>query len=167
MSEDTGKSAVSVKTMEIVVAAILFAFGAVVLADSYRIGARWDEDGPQGGYFPFYVGLFICISCVITLAGALRARWPSGKSFVARAQLGTILAVLIPTTVYVGCIAWLGLYLSSALYIAWFMRRLGKYGIALTAAVAIGVSVAFFLVFEIWFGVPLPKGPLEAAVGLN
>ena len=34
-------------------------------------------------------------------------------------------------------------------------------------AVAIGVSVVFFLVFEIWFKVSLPKGPLEAALGLN
>jgi len=33
--------------------------------------------------------------------------------------------------------------------------------------VSIGNSVAFFLIFEIWFKVPLPKGPLEALLGLN
>jgi putative tricarboxylic transport membrane protein len=31
--------------------------------------------------------------------------------------------------------------------------------------VAIGVPLAFFVVFERWFLVPLPKGPIEAALG--
>jgi putative tricarboxylic transport membrane protein len=153
--------------MEIGVAAILLVFGAVVALDNHRLGAKWDEDGPQAGYFPFYVGLLICVSSAVILVRAVRARALAAKSFVERGQLATIMAVLIPTAVYVGLIGWLGLYVSSALYIAYFMRRLGKYGLALTAAVALGVSIAFFLVFEIWFGVPLPKGPLEAALGLN
>jgi hypothetical protein len=33
------------------------------------------------------------------------------------------------------------------------------------AAVAFGVPLALFLVFERWFLVPLPKGPLEAMLG--
>jgi hypothetical protein len=33
--------------------------------------------------------------------------------------------------------------------------------------VSIGTMVAFFLVFERWFLVPLPKGPIEALLGLN
>jgi hypothetical protein len=36
---------------------------------------------------------------------------------------------------------------------------------ALTTAVALGVPLAFFLVFERWFLVSLPKGPLEAFFG--
>jgi putative tricarboxylic transport membrane protein len=167
LSEKNGRSAVSVRTVEIGVAAILLVFGAVVALDNHRLGAKWDEDGPQAGYFPFYVGLLICVSSAVILVRAVRARALAAKSFVERGQLATIMAVLIPTAVYVGLIGWLGLYVSSALYIAYFMRRLGKYGLALTAAVALGVSIAFFLVFEIWFGVPLPKGPLEAALGLN
>jgi putative tricarboxylic transport membrane protein len=38
---------------------------------------------------------------------------------------------------------------------------------AKTAAVALGVSVVFFLLFEVWFKVPLPKGPLESWLGLD
>ena len=79
----------------------------------------------------------------------------------------TILSVLVPTAVYVAAIVWLGLYLASTIYIAYFMRRLGRYSWLKTGAVAIGVSVVFFLVFETWFKVSLPKGPLEAALGLN
>jgi hypothetical protein len=34
-------------------------------------------------------------------------------------------------------------------------------------AVSVGTSVALFLVFELWFQVPLPKGPLENMLGLG
>ncbi|NCX62813.1 MAG: tripartite tricarboxylate transporter TctB family protein, partial [Betaproteobacteria bacterium] len=73
---------------------------------------------------------------------------------------------LLPTVVYVALIQWLGIYLASSLFIAAFMWRLGGYRLILIAPVAIGVSAMFFIMFEIWFTVPLPKGPLEAMLGL-
>ncbi len=59
----------------------------------------------------------------------------------------------------------LGLYIPSALLIGWFMVRHGRHPLAATAAVALGVPAFFYLVFERWFVVPLPKGPL-AMLGL-
>jgi hypothetical protein len=47
------------------------------------------------------------------------------------------------------------------------MRRLGNYPWLATALVAVGVSAAFFLLFEVWFTLPLPKGPLEAWLKLD
>jgi hypothetical protein len=32
-------------------------------------------------------------------------------------------------------------------------------------ALSVAVPVITFLIFEVWFLVPLPKGPLEAALG--
>jgi putative tricarboxylic transport membrane protein len=166
MEEKSGKSAASLRTVEIWTAAIVLAFGALVAYDSQRLGARWGDDGPQPGYFPFYIGLLICISSAGILFRALRNRMP-GASFVSREQLKLILIVLVPTAIYVGLIATLGLYVSSTLYIAFFMWWLGKYSWLKIVPVSLGVSVAFFLTFEIWFRVPLPKGPLEAMLGLN
>ena len=160
-------SAASVKAVEIGVAAVIFLFGALVVFDSYRLGARWGGDGPQAGYFPFYVGLLICASGAAILVRALRNPALAAESFVSRDELKKILTVLVPTVVYVAVIAPLGFYLASTLYIAYFMWHLGKYSWIKIAPVSIGVSVAFFLIFEIWFSVPLPKGPLEAALGLN
>jgi putative tricarboxylic transport membrane protein len=54
-----------------------------------------------------------------------------------------------------------GIYLASAILIAVFMTWFGRYRWALTAAVSIGVPVAVYLLFENWFLVPLPKGPIE------
>jgi hypothetical protein len=55
----------------------------------------------------------------------------------------------------------------SIIFIAFFMRHLGKYGWAKIAAVSVGTMTAFFLMFEIWFKVPLPKGPIEALLGFQ
>jgi putative tricarboxylic transport membrane protein len=167
MENEKERSAASVRSVEIWVAAIVFIFGAVVVIDSYRLGARWGEDGPQAGYFPFYVGLLVCVSGAFVLAAALRSADLASESFVTRGQLKMILTVLVPTVFYVALIASLGFYVASTLFIAYFMRQLGKYSWTKIAPVSVGVSVAFFLTFEIWFQVPLPKGPLEAVLGLN
>jgi hypothetical protein len=167
LEQKSGKSAASVRTVEIWTSVIVLLFGLVVVYDSQRLGSRWVGDGPQPGYFPFYIGLLICVSAAVTLVAALKDKAAAAKSFVSREQLKLILTVLIPTIVYVALIAYLGLYVASTLFIAFFMWWLGKYSWWKTALVSIGVSVAFFLTFELWFSVPLPKGPLEAALGLG
>jgi len=163
----TDRSAASTRAVEIGVAAIILLFGLVVAFDSYRVGARWGDDGPQPGYFPLYIGLLICLSSAVILGRAAGNSALAGESFVSREELKKILTVLIPTVVYVSVIVYLGFYLASTLYIAYFMWQLGKYSWIKIVPVAAGVSIAFFLIFEVWFQVPLPKGPLEAALGLN
>ena len=165
-----GRAVGSVRVWESVVALLFAVFGSGVMWDSWRIGARWGDDGPQAGYFPFYIGLFIVISALAILYAALRmSAEEGGAAFVRWGQLKMVLTVIIPTIVYVALIdnPWLslGIYVPSMIFIAAFMRLLGKYGWLRTAAVSIGVIVAFFMMFEIWFQVPLPKGPLEAAFG--
>jgi len=157
-------SAASRRSMEIAVSIGLLALGLIVVGDSWRIGASWAEDGPQAGYFPFYIGMIICIISLINLIKAFKTT--ADESFVSTKALGLVLTVLLPTIVYVGLIQWLGIYLASTLFIAAFMWRLGGYGLAMIAPIAIGVSALFFIMFEIWFTVPLPKGPLEAMLSL-
>ena len=155
------------KSAEIGVAALVFALGAIVVFDSARLGARWAEDGPQAGYFPFYIGLIVCVSAAVNLVLALLNRKDGDRIFVEAGQLKLVLAVLVPTAIYVALVGWTGIYVASALFIAFFMRWLGKYPWWKVAAVSIGNSIAFFLIFEVWFKVPLPKGPLETLLGLN
>jgi hypothetical protein len=132
-----------------------------------RLGARWAEDGPQAGYFPFYVGLLVCASAAVNFLMALVNRRDAGRDFVELDKLKLVLAVLVPAAVYVAAISWVGIYVSSALFIAFFMRWLGKYPWWKVAVVSVGTMVAFFLIFEVWFLVPLPKGPLENLLGVG
>ena len=167
MRED--KPVGSVRLWEVVVALCFLVFGSVVAWDSHRLGASWGSDGPQAGYFPFYIGIIIIVSSVVNLYGALRLGEKGRTPFVEWGQIRLILAVMVPSIVYVALIdnPWygLGIYVPSAIFIAMYMRILGKYGWLTIAAVSIGVMLAFFLSFEVWFKVPLPKGPLEAAFG--
>lgn len=168
MTEGTGgKAAIRTRTMEIVVAVFFLLSGAIVIYDSARLGARWGEDGPQAGYFPFYIGVILCIASMINLLQALAAAKREDSEFVQYDALKLVFSVLLPTAVYAGLIGPLGLYVASAVFIAFFMRWLGKYSWLLVASVSIGNSVVFFVVFEVWFKIPLPKGPLEAVLGLN
>ncbi len=76
-----------------------------------------------------------------------------------------MLFVVIPTTIYVAAIPLIGIYVTSAILIGFFMRWLGRYGWLLVAAISIGIPVVTFVVFERWFLVPLPKGPIEEFLG--
>ena len=76
------------------------------------------------------------------------------------------MSVVIPTTVYVLLMPYLGIYLLSFLLIALFMKWIGRYQWGLTLAIAIGVPLFTYFMFEKWFLVPLPKGPIEELLGL-
>jgi len=95
----------------------------------------------------------------------IRWRQRAGEVFVSLEALMPVLQVLVPTILYVVGVATIGIYVSSALYIALFMIWQGKFRWWLAALVAIGVPVALFLLFEVWFLIPLPKGPLEHLLG--
>jgi hypothetical protein len=165
------KAVGTVRQWEVVVAVVFLVVGLVVAWDSKRLGASWADDGPQAGYFPFYIGVFIIVSAVINLYNALRSGEDGRATFVEWGQLKLILYVMIPSIVYVALIdnPWysLGIYVPSAIFIAVYMRILGKYSWLTIGAVSLGVMISFFLMFEVWFKVPLPKGPLEAAFGFQ
>jgi len=163
---DPGRAAFSQKSAEIAVAALFFILGAIVVYDSLRVGVRWADDGPESGYFPFYIGLMVCGSSLVNVLFAF-LKVKKDKVFVEVGALKLVLSVLVPAAIYVALIAWTGIYVASVLFIAFFMRWLGKYAWWKVAAVSAGNSVVFFLIFEIWFKVPLPKGPLETLLGLN
>ena len=63
------------------------------------------------------------------------------------------------------CKTCVGIYVASALFIAAFMIWRGRYGALPTLGASVGVPVILFLLFEVWFLVPLPKGPVERMLG--
>ena len=142
-------------------AVLLFVIGLVVVIEARRLGAGWTSDGPGSGYFPFYIGLIICISSLGILVQALSPKTRDSRVFVNRQQLRRVTSVLLPAALYVGLITFLGFYIASALYIAVFMIVLGKYAVLKSVTVGLIVNVFFFAMFEVWFKVPLFKGKLD------
>ena len=151
------------KRAELITALVLMAFGGVVLFDAVRLGFGWGIDGPQSGFFPFWLGVILVTSCVVVAGQALRR--PATTPFVTREQLQPVLAVLWPAAVMVLLTQFIGLYVASAIYLGFYMRWVGNHSWRAVVILAIGVPIATFVIFEQWFLVPMPKGPLEAWLG--
>ena len=175
MSEHTNNtnqdSVISIRAMDVITSILFLAVGLTVMIGSLKLGASWGADGPEAGYFPFYISLIIMLSSTVTLYQAVIVnKKKKTESFVEREPFKQVMAVLLPAIVFVLGVQLIGIYVSSALYIAIFMVWLGKYPIWKAIAVSVGVSVALYLMFEFWFQVPLPHGswinPLEF-VGVN
>jgi hypothetical protein len=158
---------VSIRTMNVVVAVVLLAVAAIVIMDSIRLGIGWTESqGPAAGYFPFYIGVLLALASGFNLLRALRLERTSSRNvFVTRPAFKRVLAVFLPLAAYVLVLTYIGIYVASAIYIALFMWYFGGYSPARGALVGVSVAVVLFLIFEVWFLVPLPKGPVEAMLG--
>ena len=162
-----GRVAFRTRGAEIAVAALFLGAGVLVMYDSVRLGSTWGDDGPKPGYFPFYIGLIMAVAAVMNLARGFVIPADRNPPFVLAGQQKMVLTVLVPAAVYAAAIGWIGIYVASILFIAFFMRWLGKFAWWKVVAVSFGTAVALFLIFERWFLVPLPKGPIEALLGLN
>lgn len=158
---------VSNRVMEIVVALALLGVSAIIITDSLRLGIGWAEgEGPRAGYFPFYIAVVLAGASIAILLKAVMGKGDGlSDSFVSRPAFIRVVTVLMPAIVYVAAVQYIGLYVASAAFIFFFMIFVGGESVLRAVLVAIGVPIFFFIMFEKWFLVPLPKGPIEAMLG--
>jgi hypothetical protein len=165
-SQDTFKTGPSHRSVELGVAVLMTAFALIIIAGSLQVGINWAFDGPRAGFFPFYIGVLILIASGVNFYQALQPG-QQRRRFAEWGQLRQVLSVVVPSFIYVVLIPWLGLYVSSVLLIALFMKWFGRYGWVMVALVSLLVPIVCFIVFERWFLVPLPKGPVEELLGVG
>src|SRR5262245_54353645 len=163
-TRESGGTGPSHRSVEIGVAAFMALLALIGIYGSLKIGIGWGAEGPKAGFFPFYVSLAVIIACAVNLA-KIFAHPDDGDLFARWDQLKLVLAVVIPAAIYVAIIPYAGIYLASALLIVAFMKWLGRYPWIYAIAVGVTVPILTFLMFEMWFLVPLPKGPLEKFLG--
>lgn len=150
------------RLVEIAVAILLAGLAGLVLYDSYGRGAGW-EGGPQNGYFPARVGWLLLAAALFALVEAVRK--PGDEISVTWTQLRQVARVLVPLLFFVLAVEFVGIYVASALFMALFMATVGSFRPATILAASLLVPLVAFWVFELQFRVPLPKGPLETALG--
>ena len=152
------------RTVEMGVAVACIIFGLITIIGSMQVGIGWGAEGPKSGFFPFYLGIIIVLSSLMNLNSA---RTIDGeREFATWSQLKQVLAVIVPTAVYVFVLPYTGIYIASMVLIGGFMMWLGKYPLYKAVLYGVGVPVGIYFMFEKWFLVPLPKGPIEYWLGL-
>ena len=151
------------KAADLTTAVVLFLLGGVVLFDAVRLGIGWGTDGPKSGFFPFWLAVVMMAACVAIATQAVRGA--TGATFVTREQAAPVLKVLLPAVALVVAMQFVGLYVAAALYIALYMRWIGRHPWWQVVTLAIAIPLVTFIIFERWFLVPMPKGPLEAWLG--
>lgn len=155
-------------TVDIWTMVVLGGFAAVMAWDNYKTGMGWTEDGPEPGYFPFYLSVILVLASVYGIVKSLSERRAAGgdaEVFVTRDQFKRVLLVFVPTVAFCVAMQWLGLYVASFLLTAGFMIFVGKLSVWKSLLTAAIFSIAMFYIFEVKFDVIMPKGPLEALFG--
>jgi putative tricarboxylic transport membrane protein len=157
------------RTADLVTAAMLMLLGGIVVYDAIRLGIGWGNEGPRSGFFPFWLATIMVVVSLAIFFQALMAR--SEKPFVTRERFLPVLKVLAPIVGFVlltdppGPWPGLGLYVAGGLYLGFYMRWVGHHSWLSVMALSIAVPLIAFFIFDKWFLVPMPKGPVEAWFG--
>lgn len=163
--EENSPAVTTTRTVDVIVSLLLLAFAVLLGYDNWRTGMSWDSSGPEAGYFPFYLSVVLAGASLYGLVRAFLSREEAKQTFVTRAQLRRVMAVLVPTFLFCLGTQYLGLYVASFLLIAGFMLWVGKIALWKSLLTAFLFSALMFVTFDIAFDVIMPKGPLEAAFG--
>ena len=158
-------SVASTRSVDIAVYLMLLALAAVLGFDNWRTGMSWESDGPQAGYFPFYLSVLLASASLYGLVYKLLMERGPGDTFVTGEQFRRVMQVFVPTLLFCVFMQWLGLYVASFILIAGFMWFVGRIALWKSLTTALLFSLIMFLTFDIAFDVIMPKGPLEAAFG--
>ena len=155
----------STRTVETIVYIALSALALLLGFDNWRTGMGWETEGPQAGYFPFYLSVVLAAASLYGLVGIFLRRAASSETFVTRDQLRRVMQVFVPTLLFCLFTQWLGLYVASFVLIAGFMWMVGRIALWKSMLTSFVFTLAMFVTFEMAFDVIMPKGPLEALFG--
>ena len=151
------------RTADLTTAQILIAVGALVIWDALRLGIGWGSDGPQSGFFPFWLAVLLVGACAVIAVQARRRT--TDRPFVTRQQLRPVLTTLLPSAGFVVLTQFIGLYVATMLFMGFYMRWIGRYAWVPVVTISVLFPLIIFVIFEKWFLVPMPKGPVEAWLG--
>ena len=152
---------------DVVCVILLLGMAGVVAVEGLRLGIGWGTDGPQSGFFVFYLGVALTLATGTVLFQTLArgGASASARRFLKPGQTLPVATVLLPAVGMVLLTHFVGLYVAGTLYMAVYMRWIGRHAWWQTVAVSVAVPAVAFLIFEVWFLVPMPKGPLETYLG--
>jgi hypothetical protein len=114
------------KWVELGMAVFLLGLGAFLLSESIELGPGWGATGPAPGFFPFWLTLLLMVGTLGVLLYVYRN--PDERPFFQVDQeVKDLLGVGLPIVAATALIPWLGIYMTSGLYLAFFMFWYGRF----------------------------------------
>jgi hypothetical protein len=152
--------AMSYKMADYVTAGVIMCLGLIVVIDSLRLGSGWGMEGPRPGFFPFLMGAIIIFGCVVVIRQAMQGKGSAKKkgAFVPKEAVKPILTVLIPACLMILFTEVVGLYIAAIVYLTLYIRLVGDFKWLTSLAIGVLVPMAFYVIFEKIFLIPMPAG---------
>ena len=128
----------------------------------YRLGKP--VQGPGSGFWPFWLSLGMLLCSIATLVRWFLRSTPESRSkeiymsrnavIVVGSSVGALLVLLIGIHV-------IGTYFSLIIFLALYLKLLGRHDWPLTVMLSGGIPVFIFALFEWGLQIPLPKAYTE------
>jgi putative tricarboxylic transport membrane protein len=151
----------TVRTAELLMAIALSLLSIAFMVKSAELSIFWVPGrGPGAGAWPFWLSLAMLLASLATVYRWFKGVTPESRStevfMSSRAVsiVGTAVAAL--TALLIG-IHFIGIYFSLILFLAFFVRIVGRHSWAATLGIALLTPVFIFCLFEWALTIPLPK----------
>lgn len=150
---------------ELIMALVMAVFSVYLMWKSAELPIGWiPEEGPGGGAFPFWLATGMLLCCIAILYNWARRLSPPSQSedvFMDSETITLIGTVTLALTVMIGAIHFVGVYVSVPIFMAFYMRYLGRHSWRLISSFVVLTPVITFFFFEIALKKTLPKGVTE------
>lgn len=158
---------------ELAMALLMAAFSGYLMGKSTELSTSWNPDeGPGGGFWPFWLSTIMLGCCAWTVVNWLRRVGGPASDETAffgpgvAPTVGIVAAALVLTTFlfdgagYLNTIA-VGAYVALPLFMIFYMRYMGRHSWLACAIAGVTVPVVSFFFFEGLLAITLPKGVTE------
>lgn len=149
----------SIKTGDIVSGAALAGLGVFIIVEA----RGWEYlglDGPGPGFFPLWYGVCMVALSVLLVATSLVQRASVPATPVNWHEVGRALAAWAGLALCVGFLKFLGFLLAFGLFSFFLVAVMYRRSLGTAAAVSVGTTVSFYLLFAFALNVDLPVGKL-------
>lgn len=130
--------------------------GVVLLLESVELGPGWGDSGPQPGFFPFYLTVLMILGSLGVLYVNVYRHPDLRPFFEVSQEVADLLRVGVPIIAAVVLVRWLGIYLGSGIYLAFFMAWYGGFRWYTALAGGILLPVVMWLALREGFNIPMP-----------
>lgn len=147
---------ITTRSVDAAASLVFLALAAGVAFEGVRLGAGWDQRGPEPGFFPFWLAILMGFGAAASFLQALRSRRTT-PFFETRQEVADLLRAGAPLAAAVIAIPWLGLYVTTFVYVwlfAWWYGEF-RWWTALLSGLGFAAATYFTLTKGMRISMPL------------